>query len=410
MQSADQIVAEAAARGELPEINQENRAVFGLAFKRRSNSGQGWFAWWQADIKNGTSGITHPATTFHVATTALAPDGLPYPANWSLETVRGLTAGHRLQNLDFARRFDAERVKCGFDLLSAVVGCDKPTRVRCHCCGAEREHLVAANLIDSHFNPNRCFAQSDKGKSAATLARKAAIAINAKLLSRGIFRQCDPDDYVNNRTPIWFSCDCEEGGHVQTPRAVLRGKRPCQGSQRQKMANDKHTPAELSALGNATGIPALNGTATDAPWRVLTGQQERGNGTTEVYLFQTAVATVRNFGIAYDTAARAKRHHPDNAVALLSTRTYPDRDTAVLIEGAYKHRRACGDVPPGLEGCGNTTEYTLDDEPAFWAEIERLEEELAELGPVEFVQQWCHPWQYQKALEVGILAKYLAVA
>lgn len=401
---ADRLMQEAAARGELPIIDHLNRHLFGLKQLQRRTRGNGWLAWWVAS--KGASGITNPDTRFCIATEDLAPDEQTWPTHWALETITGVTAGFELKALNTARHFDTERQNYGFELLSPVLGWHKPVLVRCRCCGVKRKHQHAVGLINNRLQPNRCFAQNNRGNPSATLARKRAISLNADLLSRGIFRQCNPADYVNNKTPIWFSCDCAEGGHIQLPLDVLRGCRTCQSSRQYKMANGKpHAELTTALMTNPLAVAAIriNGTATDAPWRVLTGQQELSNNETEIYLFQTAVAGVRNFGISYDTVARAKSHHPDNVVALLGKREYPDRDTAVLIEAAFKYQHACPDVPPGLEGCGNTTEYTLLRDGDFWQEIDLLEESLRDLGPVEFVRNYCHPWQIQKAESEGIL-------
>ena len=401
---ADRLVAAAAAKGELPIINQGNRQAFGLTCNRRRVGGQGWRAWWVM----GTSGITHHTTRFCIATTDLAHDGEPWPNMWSLDLWRQIAAsGHEDVQLAFARRFDAESPQFGFTQITPVVGAYKPITVRCNCCGAQREHAKVRGLINPQRNPNRCFAQDNKGKSGDTLVLKAGAAFNDKLAARGINRRINPADYVNDRTPIWCSCDCPEGGHMQLPKHILIGYRTCRSSRRQKMANGKISAGQLGQMGGVASIPFSLGTAADAPWRVLTDKQKQSNRPTEIYLWQTAVASVRNFGIAYDTAIRSKKHHPDNVVALLDTRDYPDRDTAVLIEGAIKHLHACP-VPPGLGGCGNTTEYTLLGDAEFWAEISRLEEELAELGPVEFVRQYCHPWQIQAAENEGIKLELLA--
>lgn len=409
MKQANRIVAEAAAKGELLIINQENRQLFGLDIRHRHVDGDGWRAWWSRDVKAGsTGGITHAATRFHVATTALAPDGSPWPQLWSLGVFRQhTTPGQEFKQLAYARKFERMSAHCGFTLLTPAVGGSKPATVRCHCCQRVRQHEMAQGLINPRYNPARCFAQEDKGKSGATLMAKSLLDYTTWCGGRG-YRIVGEWKGIHKPTAIY--CGSCGDVHRQRPKDLRRCGPTCQGSRQQTIANGKVSKMELSAAAQATGIPALMGTATDAPWRVLTGKQERGNDATDLYLWQTAVAMVRNFGIAYDTAQRARTHHPDNVVALFGTRRYPDRDTAVLIEGAIKHLHACPMVPPGLEGRGNVTEYTLLTDAEFWVEVDRLEEELQELGPVEFVRGYCHPWEIQHAERVGILAQYLVIA
>ena len=400
---ADRLVAEAAARGELPHIGHDNYRIFGLKQRQKRTRGGNWATHWSRG-ETTSGGITNPAVRFAIATDLLASDGQTWPSNWVLDIQCGISPGRESKVLAYARKFDSERVDKGFDLLSAVTGSKSPVVVRCHCCGKEREHAIAGTLISPRCNPNRCFARDSTSRQRANATRSEKVRQQYVAEFAALGHQM-LDEWQGTRNPVRIQCGRCGGVHVQRPENLLSFGPSCQSTYRKPFANG----ADAAPIGRMGGLITgpINGSATDAPWRVLTGQQERENSATWLYLFQTIQAEVRNFGIAFDVDERAKGHHPDNVVALLGKRQYPDRDSAVLIESAFKHRFACTDVPPGLEGRGNTTEYTLVGDSDFWPIIEELEDTLVEVGPVDFVQDYCHPMQYQRAVEVGILPQYL---
>lgn len=208
--------------------------------------------------------------------------------------------------------------------------------------------------------------------------------------------QANPDmeligEYLGTNTKTLFRCKKHGEIHLAAPKQRLKG----QGLHCCHVANGK-------AMGRLTG--PLNGWRGDSVWEVLAGRSTRHESAI-LYLFDSPDTPLLKYGITSDDPEKRKRRSwlPGAAAVrygklLIEPRNYPNRDQAVLIEGAYQFSYG---IDASREIGIGWTELTDASPQEFLERIEELEEALLELGPWDFAEEYCDPMQVEKAKAVA---------
>lgn len=377
-----------AAAGVTPD--QTNRATFGLTFGQRRTCGRGWAARWSNGYsRGGTSGITHPTTRFMLSTTERAEDGLPWPPGWSLDLwIERATPGRESAQLAGIRnRAAGIAANPKIHQTGPDMGRHDYIQVECAKCGAAGQ-MMGANIaygqgLSCCFGNNRSAESLTKG--SRTLARRAALTLNTRLQVKGILRQCDPETYINNRTRIWFSCDCPEGGHIQRPSDVLRGSRPCLGARAQPVANGKNADGSVGRLGGL-----ITGTPYDSPWRVLAGERHPSEDCpTKLYLHTVpGHPGLYVFGITNDSSGTPS--HGGWYGERIDFYEFCRRSDAVLVEGYFKDATTGWSVAPPADIAHHegATEVTRATPEEFFDMVRDLAHQLRTLGQRGFAEEF----------------------